>query len=162
MEASTNAGRPTDASKEASSDAEIADDVVPMTSEELTVRAKHLVDAIVADNAELAVDFLLSREAYAATHTGKDLGRQWEAKIKRPFSRAIHRLHRKRRIDHATFGSFQLGSKMTKKPLRHGRKNTSYWHVQRSTLTIQIEGKSLTLRITELAAWKGAWYILRL
>ncbi len=139
--------------------------VVPMTSEEWVTRSKHLVEAVAADNPELAIDFLLSKDAYTqlyAEYAKKDATRAWERHMKKPFERAIHRLHRRRHSKDAKFGRFELGTRLVKGPVGKGKQRRHVWHARGSRIFYTIEGREHHIAIREMIAWRGAWYISRL
>jgi hypothetical protein len=155
-------GGPSDAS--AHDAALITDDetAVPMTSEELVARSKHLVEAVAGDNPELAMDFLLSKDAYAQFYAEKDLTRAWERHMKRAFARAIHRLHRRRHSKDAKFARFELGTRLVKGPVGKGKHRHHVWHAHGSRIFYTVDGREHPIAIREMIAWRGAWYISRL
>lgn len=155
-----------DASATASSNdaATLVDDetAVPMTSEELVTRSKHLVEAVAGDNPELAIDFLLSKDAYAQFYAEKDATRAWERHVKRAFQRAIRKLHRRRNSETAKFTRFELGTRLVKSSVGRGKSKRHVWHSRGSRIYYSIDGRELHISIREMIAWRGAWYIARL
>lgn len=141
-----------------------SDDAIPPTSsDELTVRARHLLEAIAQDNADLATDIQFPRDGWMATRDAADPGKEWEKRVARPFRRAVHSLSRRHKdLDRAQFASIELGHTMLQvTPRRHGWQKP-LWVVTGSRLTFVAEGKTRTLTVRELTAWRGAWYITRL
>lgn len=159
-----------DASVEAASrvaiaiDAAPADDAMPPTSsDELTARARHLMEAIANDNPDLATDILFPRDGWAATRDADDPGKDWDKRVRAPFDRAIHKLSKRNKdVARAQFVSIALGRAMAQAaPKRRGWK-TPLWSVRDSRLTFVVDGRTRTLSIRELTAWRGAWYVTRL
>ncbi len=140
------------------------DDAIPPTSsDELTVRAKHLLEAIAQDNAELATDIQFPRDGWMATRDAADPGKEWDKRVAGPFRRAVHSLSRRHKdLDRAQFASLELGHEMIQvTPRRHGWQKP-LWTVTGSRLTFVADGKTRTLTIREMTAWRGAWYVTRL
>ena len=146
-------------------DAALAQDdetAVPMTNEELVTRSKHLVEAIAGDNAELAIDFLLSKDAYAQFYAEKDATRAWERHMKKAFARTIHKLHQRRHSEGARFVRFELGTRLVKSSVGKGKSKRQVWHSRGSKIYFTLDGKQRHIAIREMIAWRGAWYIARL
>jgi hypothetical protein len=140
------------------------DDAIPPTSsDELTSRARHLLEAIAQDNADLATDIEFPRDAWMATRDAADPGKEWEKRVAGPFRRAVHSLsHRHKDLDRAQFASIELGHAMLQvTPRRHGWQKP-LWVVTGSHLSFVAEGRTRTLTIREMTAWRGAWYVTRL
>ncbi|HLK40208.1 MAG TPA: hypothetical protein VKU41_25830, partial [Polyangiaceae bacterium] len=99
------------------------DDAIPQTSsDELTARARHLLDAIAKDEGELAVDILFPRDGWNATHEAEDPGKDWERHVAAPFRHAVHALSRRHRdLERAQFVGLELGHSVVQVSLRrHG------------------------------------------
>jgi hypothetical protein len=139
------------------------DAIPPTTSEELTARSRHLLEAIAKDDAALAADILFPRDGWLATRDAADPGHEWEKRAASPFRRAVHALSRRRKdVGGAQFVSFELGHSMTQMTAqRHGWKK-ALWTVTGSRLTFVVDGRTHTLPIHEMTAWRGAWYVTRL
>jgi hypothetical protein len=140
------------------------DDAIPPTSsDELTVRAKHLLEALGQDNADLATDIQFPRDAWMGTRDAADPGKEWERRVARSFRRSVHALSRRHKdLDRAQFASIELGHAMTRvTPRRHGWQKP-LWTVTGSRLTFVVDGKTRTLPIREMIAWRGAWYVTHL
>jgi hypothetical protein len=153
-----------DAGADASADAAPADDAIPPTSsEELNLRAKHLLEAIAQNNSDLASDFLFPRDGWLATRDAVDPGKEWEKRVARPFQRALRaQSHRHPDVARAQFASLELGHSMTQTtPKRHGWQKP-LWIVSGSRLTFVVDGRTRTLPVREMVAWRGAWYVTRL
>src|SRR5437868_9768279 len=77
-----------DAASSAAHDAgsDLDDTALPHTSsEELSARMRHLLEAISQDNADLASDVLFPRDAYAATKDLSDPSKAWERRLQSGF-----------------------------------------------------------------------------
>ena len=123
-----------------------SDDAIPPTSsDELTVRARHLLEAIAQDNADLATDILFPRDGWMATRDSADPGKVWEKRVAGPFRRAVHSLSRRHKdLDRAQFVSIELGHAMVQvTPRRHGWQKP-LWGVTGSRLSFVADGKTRT------------------
>ncbi|HTB72278.1 MAG TPA: hypothetical protein VK762_03490 [Polyangiaceae bacterium] len=153
-----------EAGADAGPDAGPADDAIPPTSsEELTVRARHLLEAIAQNNGELASDILFPRDGWVATRDAADPGKEWEKRVARPFQRSLRVLSRRHQdLGRAQFASLELGHSMTQAtPKRHGWQKP-LWIVTGSRLTFVVDGRTRTLPVREMVGWRGAWYVTRL
>jgi hypothetical protein len=161
-EASLDAGR--DAEQIAAFDAEPPpDDAVPSSStDELGLRARHLLEAIAKDDSGLALDILFPRDAWIATRDSADPGKDWTRRVAAPFRRAVHALSRHHMAADAQFVSLELGHSMQQEtPRKHAWKK-SLWSVHESRLTFIVDGRTRVLSIREMTAWRGSWYVTRL
>ncbi|HEX3769750.1 MAG TPA: hypothetical protein VHV30_02740 [Polyangiaceae bacterium] len=149
---------------DAAADAAPADDTIPPTaSDELTVRAKHLLEAIAQDNIDLASDIVFPRDAWMTTRDATDPGKEWEKRVARPIRRAMHALARRHKdLDRAQFASLELGRTMRQATLKKHGWTKPLWIVTGSHLTFVVDGHTRTLLIHEMTAWRGAWYVTRL
>jgi hypothetical protein len=144
-------------------DAAPPDDSIPSTSsDELTGRARHLLEAVGKDDPDLATDILFPRDGWLATRDAADPGKEWEKRVAVPFRKAVHVDSRHHEIDRAQLVSIELGHAMVQStPRRHGWKEP-LWIVHGSRLTYIADGHTRTLPIREMTAWRGAWYVTRL
>ncbi len=149
---------------DAGADAALADDAIPPTSsEELNLRAKHLLEAIAQNNGDLASDFLFPRDGWFATRDAVDPGKDWEKRVAHPFQRALRAQSRRHPdLGRAQFASLELGHSMTQAtPKRHGWQKP-LWIVQRLPADVRRRRAHRTLPVREMVAWRGAWYVTRL
>lgn len=154
-----------DASAEAgAADAAPVDDSIPPTSsEELTVRARHLLEAIAQDNGDLASDILFPRDGWIATRDAADAGKEWEKRVNHPFRRTLHLMSRRHKeLDRAQFASLELGHSMTQATVKKRGWQKPLWIVTGSRITFVVDGRTRTLPVREMTAWRGAWYVTRL
>lgn len=136
--------------------------IPPTSSEELTARAKHLLEAITQDNPDLAADVLFPRDGFIAARDVADAAKVWEKKVSGVFKKQVHQLHKRKGIDRAQFVSLELGhSVMQATPRKHDWKKP-LWKVKHSKLTFTIDGKPFKIDVGEMTAWRGAWYVTRL
>ncbi len=139
------------------------DEMPPTSSDELAERARHLLEAIGKDQADLATDILFPRDAWLAARDAVDLGKDWETHAAAPFRKAVHGLSRHHHdLDRAQFASLEVGHGVAQAtPHRHGWTKT-LWVVHGSRLSFDVDGRTHTLPIREKTAWRGAWYVTRL
>lgn len=137
------------------------DDEIPATSsEELTGRAKHLLEAIAKDDPDLAVDIEFPREGWIATRDNADPGKDWDDHVDEKFRHAVHALAK--HAEGAQFVSIELGHAVVQEnPKHHGWKKP-LWSVHATKLTYLVDGHTRSIFIHEMVGWRGAWYITRL
>jgi hypothetical protein len=145
-------------------DAAPSDDAIPPTSsEELTVRARHLLEAIAQNSSDLASDILFPRDGWVATRDAADPGKEWEKRVARPFGRSLRALSRRHQdLGRAQFAALELGHSMTQATPKHHGWQKPLWIVTGSRLTFVVDGRTRTLPVREMVAWRGAWYVTRL
>jgi hypothetical protein len=147
-----------------SAEAGPADDEMPaLSSDELTERTRHLLEAIGKDESNLATDILFPRDGWVATRDAVDPGKDWEKKVAVPFRKALHRLSRREKgIDRAQLVSIELGRSLSQvTPKRRGWKKP-LWVLQGARVSFVVDGRTRTLAIREMTAWRGAWYVTRM
>jgi hypothetical protein len=133
------------------------------SSEELSGRMRHLLEAISQNNPDLASDILFPRDAYAASKDHADPAKAWEKRLQNGFRRSVERMHRNLKgVEHAHFVSFELGTSVAQITPKKKDFKKPLWRVKHSKLTVTIEGKTRHLDIAEMTAWRGAWYVTRL
>jgi hypothetical protein len=139
------------------------DAIPPSSSDELTVRARHLLEAIDKDQADLANDILFPRDAWLALRDAEDLGKDWDTHVATPFRKGVHALSRHHHdLGRAQFASLEVGHAVAQATTRrHGWKK-ALWVVHGSRLSFVVDGRTHTLPIREMTAWRGAWYVTRL
>jgi hypothetical protein len=132
-------------------------------SDELTTRARHLLEAIAKDDPTLAADIVFPRDAYIEAKDAPDPGKQWDDKVLGAFQKQVHALHKRTQgVEHAQFAGFELGQPIGQVvPKKHDMAMT-LWHVRHSRLAFTVEGKPLRFDLGELMSWKGAWYVVDL
>jgi hypothetical protein len=145
-------------------DAATGDDALPAaTSDELTLRAKHLFEAIMRDNPDLASDILFPRDAFQLAHDSADPGKVWDAKLASSFRRGIHALHKRTKgIDRGLFVSFEIGRMVTQATPRKHDWKLPLWRVPHARLTYLLDGRTARFDIGEITSWRGAWYVTKI
>jgi hypothetical protein len=139
------------------------DDAVPSTSpEELSPRARHLLEAIAKDDASLAADIVFPRDAWIATRDAADGGKDWAKRVLAPFRRAIHALSKRHGAGAAELVSFEIGRSMEQTTPHKRAWKEPLWTARESRITFSVDGKTRVLLIREMTAWRGAWYVTRL
>jgi hypothetical protein len=137
------------------------DDAIPATSsDELTTRAKHLLEAIAKDDPDLAVDIEFPREGWIATRDASDPGKDWDEHVDEKFRRSVHALAR--HSEGAQFVSLELGRAVVQESPKHHGWKKPLWMVHGSRLTYVVDGHTRTIVVREMTAWRGAWYVTRL
>ena len=140
------------------------DSAMPASSgEDLTMRMRHLLEAITQNNPDLASDALFPRDGYVAVRDSADPQKAWEKKVSTPFRRSVERSHKRMKgIERARFVSFELGHSIVQITPKKKDFKKPLWRVKHSKLTFTIDGKQRHLDIAEMTAWRGAWYVTRL
>jgi hypothetical protein len=132
-------------------------------SEELTQRMHHLVDAISNDNADLARDAFYPRAAFLKEHEAKDPAKLWDQKVLTGFKKNVHKLNKKLNGQaHVKFQSFDVGQVSEHVP-PHSREWLIPTHqAHHAKLIVMLDGKPVTIPVTELVAHRGYWYVTKL
>jgi hypothetical protein len=139
------------------------EDLPPFPSDDLSSRARHLLEAIAKDDPTLAADIVFPRDAYIEAKDIADPGKQWDDKVMGAFQRHVHLLHRRTKgIERAQFTSLELGQPISQVVPRRHDMNLTLWRVAHSRLNFTIDGKVIRSEIGELMSWRGAWYVLDL
>ncbi len=138
-----------------------ADDSIPPTSsDELTARARHLLEAISKDDVDLATDIVFPRAAWLSLRDVAKPADEWDKRVDRPFRRSVHGLSK--HTDGAHFVSLELGHAVVQEAVHHHGWKKPLWTVHGSRLTYEESGHTRTITIREMTAWRGAWYVTRL
>jgi hypothetical protein len=133
------------------------------TSDELTLRARHLFEAIVQDNPDLGSDLLFPRDACAAARDATDPLKVWDTKLSSSFRHGVHSLHKRTKgIERALFVSFEIGRTVTQEAPRKHEWKEPLWVVHHARIDFTLDGRDLHFDIAELTSWRGAWYVTRL
>ena len=134
----------------------------PLTSEELTERARHLFEAVVRDELELADEFFFPREPFLRLKDVDDPGR-YHAELVRMYRRDLHSLHaRRKNWDGARFLSFELGTPPRwVKPGEEWNK-IGYHRTFDGHLRYDLRGAIRTLDVHTIISWDGRWYVTHL
>jgi hypothetical protein len=134
----------------------------PTSSEELGTRMKHLVEAIGQDNPDLAKDLLYPRDAYRDLKDAKDPGKTWDKKVDTAWKRTVHRLHKRLKGSTPVFSSFAIGPGVELAKVKKNDLKKPAWRVRHSKLAFTADGKTHTIEIAEMTAYRGSWYVTRL
>lgn len=137
--------------------------VPPRQSDELTLRMRHLMEAIANDNADLGRDLLYPRKAFLKAHEGKDTAKLWDDTIYGAFKKEVHRLHTKiPGIARATFQSYDVGQVASDVPPRAREWVSLTHHARHGKLILIVDRKPVVIPIGELVAHNGYWYLVKL
>ena len=86
----------------------------------------------------------------------------WDKKVDTAFKRTVHRLHKRLKGQAPTFASFAIGPGVElAKPKKNDLKKPA-WRVKHSKLTFMADGKTHTIEIAEMTAFRGSWYVTKL
>jgi hypothetical protein len=139
------------------------DSIPPASSDELTTRARHLLEAAGKDDPDLATDIVFPRGGWVAMRDVDDPGKDWDRHIDSPFRRSLHAVFRRHEsLARAQFVSFELGHALVQAVPRHHGWKKPLWTVRGSHVTYTVDGHTRALTIQEMTAWRGAWYVTRL
>lgn len=160
-----DAGAEVDASAlDASPKPFVADNKVlpPLESEELTQKAKKLLDAIIRDDPALGESFWFPKEPFIPLKDVKGPDKYWN-NLHATYARDIHALHRKRKSwEGATFVSFKMGSTPKWVPPGDEANKIGYYRSFRGKLTYRIDEKNTTIDVHTIISWQGEWFITHL
>lgn len=142
-----------------------ADDTLlpPAGSEELSARMRHFLEAVAQGNGDLAGDVLFPRDAYLLLRDSPDAAKAWEKKVASPFHKSVERLNKHTKgVANAKFVGFELGHSVQQLSPKRKEWKAPVWRVKGSKLTFVVDGKPHTIRVAEMVAWRGAWYVTKL
>lgn len=141
-----------------------SDETIPPTSsDELTARARHLLEALGKGDPVLASDILFPRDGWLALRDEADPGHDWGKHVDGPFQKAVASISKRHReLDRAQFVSIDLGHAVLQTTPRHHGWKKPLWTVRGTRLTYTVDGHTRTVAIREMTAWRGAWYVTRL
>jgi hypothetical protein len=132
-------------------------------NDELTARARHLLEALAKDDPSLATDIVFPRDAYIEAKDAADPGKQWDDKIMGAFQKQIHLLHKRTNgVERAQFVGLEIGQPISQVVPKKHDMTLTLWRVRHSRLDFTIDGKSLRIDMAEMMSWKGAWYVMDL
>jgi hypothetical protein len=133
------------------------------STDELSARMRHLLEAVAQNNPDLANDVVFPRDAFVATRDTADPQKAWEKKQSNAFRRAVERSHKRTKgIENARFVGFELGHSIVQSPPKKNEWKRPLWKVKHSKLAFTVDGKPRHLEIAEMTAWRGNWYVTRL
>ncbi len=144
--------------------AAIVEETLPeITSDELTLRMRHLLEAIAQDNADLARDTLYPRDGFILLRDAKDPGKTWDQRVQAPFRKAVHRTHQRTKgIENAKYVAFEVGGSGVRVTARNREWKRDVFRAGHARLVFTIDGKAKHIEVGELVSYKGAWYVMRL
>ncbi len=157
-------GGPSDSGATATTRPFVANNKVlpPLESEELTLRAKKLLDAIVHDDPAIGESFWFPKEPFIPLKDVKGPDKYWN-NLHATYERDIHALHRKRKSwEGATFVSFKMGSTPKWVPPGDEANKIGYYRSFRGKLTYRIDEKNTTIEVHTIISWQGEWFITHL
>jgi hypothetical protein len=134
-----------------------------LTSQDLTGRARHLFDALAADDPEKGRDFFFPRDPFVPLKDVKDAGKYWD-QLFRIYANDIHELARRHKKDlaDAEFVSFELGTPPKwVKPGEEANK-IGYFRTFNGKLRYRSHGKERDLEVKTIISWDDGWYVTHL
>jgi hypothetical protein len=144
-------------------DAGPPDDALPPAgAPDLALRGKHLLEAIVRDNPELAADFVFPRDAFIASRDLADPAKVWEKKLFASFQRDVHTLNKRLKGKDAQFVSLEVGQAITRIVPKRRDFKKPLWRVKHSKLEFTVDGRPQRIEIGDMTSWRGAWYVTKL
>lgn len=128
--------------------------------------AERLFEAIVKDDAEVALPFFFPVVAYEQVKDIAKPARDWEWRLVSAFKRNVHEYHRALGKDREAcrFLRIEVPEQGIQwmKPGSEGNR-LGYFRVLRSKLVYQdAQGQERSLEITSLISWRGEWYVVHL
>jgi hypothetical protein len=134
----------------------------PLESEDLTQRAKKLLDAIVQDEPAVGESFWFPKEPFIPLKDVKGPDKYWD-NLHASYARDIHALHRKRKSwEGATFVGFKMGSTPKWVPPGDEANKIGYYRSFRGKLTYRMDDKDTTIEVHTIISWQGEWFITHL
>lgn len=134
----------------------------PLTSEDLTLRAGQLFDAIVHGEPETADAFFFPREPFIPLKDVKDPGRYHDGLV-RAYHQDVRALHAQRKAwEKARFVSFELGSRP--RWVRPGEEwnKIGYFRTFNGKLRYEADGRTRAIDVHTIISWQGKWYVTHL
>ncbi len=139
------------------------DALPPSQSEELTTRARHLLEAIAKDDPSLATDIVFPRDAYVTAKDAADPGKQWDDKVASAFQKQVHLLHKRTSgVERAILTTFEMGVPISQVVPKKRDMKVALWKVRHCRLNFTIDGKLARFDVPELMSWRGAWYVIEM
>jgi hypothetical protein len=137
----------------------------PREGDAFQARARVLWDAIVKDDASLALPFFFPMPAYRQVKAIANPEADWKRRLVAAFKRDIHHLHE-------TLGSRAGDAKLVElevaaerahwvEPGVEGNK-IGYWRVFGSKLRYQTSRGPASMDVRSLISWRGEWYVVHL
>jgi hypothetical protein len=166
---SADAASPTDAAAEAK--VEVDPSTLPQTRERpregppFQARAEVLWEAIVKDDAEIALPFFFPVGAYKQVKAIPSPESDWKRRLVAAYRRDIHKLHEKLgpHRDEAKLVELEVATERARwvEPGEESNK-IGYWRVFGSKLRYQTERGAGAIDVSSLISWRGEWYVVHL
>jgi hypothetical protein len=125
-----------------------------------------LWQAILEDDAKLALPWFFPVEAYRAVKAIAEPDRDWETRLVRHFERDIHdyRMQLGKFRDEMQYVRIEVPSDGAKWMKPHSECNKlGYWRVLRAQLVyLDREQRERRMEITSMISWRGEWYVVHL
>jgi hypothetical protein len=167
------AARPADAATDAADDASAPVDpgTLPQTRDrprdnpQLQDRARGLLDAIVQDDASLALSAFFPVSAYKQVKAMATPEADWKRRLAANYKRDIHALHERLalRPGDAKFIELEIPTERARwvEPGEEGNK-IGYFRVYGTKLRYQTDHGAGAVDVSSLISWRGEWYVVHL
>jgi hypothetical protein len=134
----------------------------PPTSDDLSERAGHLLDAIAQNDPAVADDFFFPREPFLPLKDVADPGRYFD-QLLATYHRDIRSLHAERK-DWAgvSFVSFELGTTPTWVMPGKEYNKIGYFRTFGGKLRYRLGEKVKEMTVSTIISWDGRWYVTHL
>jgi hypothetical protein len=132
----------------------------PALSDELRDRMAHLVEAMQERNPDLARDVLFPRGAFLMLSDAKAPNQVWDTRIRGGFEKVIS--HKSRLVRPSSkLVRVDIG-KVARSDRKPGEWKVEVWQAHQARLILDEAGKTREVKLGELTAYKGAWYVTKL
>jgi hypothetical protein len=125
-------------------------------------RARHLFEAVVAGDPELAMDFFFPRGPFRLVKDSANPDRYYD-RLLDAYRREILALHEALRdLERARFERFELGSRVRWMAVGSEYNRLPYWSARRSALHYSVDGEPRSFPVLVAITWDDAWYVVHL
>jgi hypothetical protein len=134
----------------------------PLTSQDLSERAEHLLRAIAENEPTLADDFFFPKEPFVPLKDVQDPAR-YHAQLLATFHRDIREIHSKRRDwTGTTFAAFELGTPPTWVAPGKEYNKIGYYRTFHGKLRFRTGERTAEIDVGTIISWDGRWYVTHL
>ncbi len=127
---------------------------------DFSARLAHLAQAISTNNADVALDTFLSREAFAQIKAADDPDR-YHARLIRMFRADVAKLHASLG-NSVQFVRFELSRRRAWVLAGEEANRVPYWAARHNRLVLRVNGREQEVELRVAIAWEGRWFITHL
>lgn len=125
-------------------------------------RARHLFEAVVAGDPELAMDFFFPRGPFRLVKDSANPDRYYD-RLLDAYRSEILALHESLPdLERARFERFELGSRVRWMAVGSEYNRLPYWSARRSALHYTVDGEARSFPVLVAITWDDAWYVVHL